>query len=138
MNMLRTRIDLDAIAHNVRVLKRAAGQAQLMCVVKADAYGHGVERVVPVMEKAGADLFGVATIAEARRLRELGTELPIMAWLWDAASPDAAVQVAEALADDIQLVASSLSHLRKPGCTATALSQWIGTRLLRLQKLRLI
>lgn len=112
MNMLRTRIDLDAIAHNVRVLKRAAGQAQLMCVVKADAYGHGVERVVPVMEKAGADLFGVATIAEAKRLRELGTELPIMAWLWDAASPDAAVQVAEALADDIQLVASSLSHLR--------------------------
>lgn len=111
MNMLRTRIDLDAIAHNVRVLKRAAGEAQLMCVVKADAYGHGMERVVPVMEKSGADLFGVATIAEAQRLRELGTELPVMAWLWDAASQDAAQVVADALADDIQLAAPSLDHL---------------------------
>lgn len=111
MNMLRTRIDLDAIAHNVRVLKRAAGEAQLMCVVKADAYGHGMERVVPVMEKSGADLFGVATIAEAQRLRELGTELPVMAWLWDAASQDAAQVVADALADDIQLAA----HIRSPG-----------------------
>lgn len=112
MNMLRTRIDLDAIAHNVRVLKKAAGDAQLMCVVKADAYGHGASRVTAVMAEAGADLFGVATIAEARHLRAVGVELPVMAWLWDAAGIGAADEIAEALADDIQLVAPSLQHLQ--------------------------
>lgn len=112
MNMLRTRIDLDAITHNVRVLKHAAGDAQLMCVVKADAYGHGVGRVTSVMAQAGADLFGVATIAEARRLRALGVELPVMAWLWDATGDAALDEIAAALADDIQLVAPSLLHLQ--------------------------
>ena len=79
--MLTTTIDLDAIAHNTRRLREQT-TAELMCVVKADAYNHGVERCVPVMEANGADAFGVATFAEARRVRELTTK-PVLAWLWD-------------------------------------------------------
>ena len=79
--MLTTTIDLDAIAHNTRRLREQT-TAELMCVVKADAYNHGVERCVPVMEVNGADAFGVATFAEARRVRELTTK-PVLAWLWD-------------------------------------------------------
>ena len=45
MDLLTARIDLDAIAHNTRLLSQLAGGARLMCVVKADAYNHGVARV---------------------------------------------------------------------------------------------
>lgn len=79
-HVLQTTIDLDAIAHNIAVLKRHTS-AKLMCVVKADAYNHGVERCVPVMDAHGADAFGVATFAEARRVRAL-TDKPVLAWLW--------------------------------------------------------
>ena len=98
--MLRTTIDLDAIAHNTRTL-RAHTQAELMCVVKADAYNHGVERCVPVMEANGADAFGVATFAEARRVREL-TSKPVLAWLWD---------VSEAIPEGIDVGVPSIAHM---------------------------
>ena len=51
-DMLKTLIDLDAIAHNVARVKEIVAPARLMCVVKADAYGHGSQRVAPVMEAA--------------------------------------------------------------------------------------
>lgn len=98
--MLRTTIDLDAIAHNTRTL-RAHTQAELMCVVKADAYNHGVERCVPVMEANGADAFGVATFAEARRVREL-TSKPVLAWLWD---------VSEAIPEGVDVGVPSIAHM---------------------------
>lgn len=100
---LVTRIDLNAIAHNTEVLKRQAGDAQLVCVVKADAYNHGVERCVPVMDAHGADAFGVATLAEARQVRAL-TDKPVIAWLW---SPD------EELPEGVELAAPTREHLRK-------------------------
>ena len=81
MDLLTARIDLDAIAHNTRLLSQLAGGARLMCVVKADAYNHGVARVVPVMDAAGADAFGTATLAEAAEVREL-TAKPVVSWLW--------------------------------------------------------
>ncbi|MCM3336994.1 alanine racemase, partial [Bacillus subtilis] len=63
VDMLKTTIDLSAIAHNVRLIKEKVGpEVKLMCVVKADAYGHGAAKVVPVMARAGADSFGVATL----------------------------------------------------------------------------
>lgn len=102
MSPLRTTIDLDAIASNTRLLKQRAGTAELMCVIKADAYNHGVEQCVPVMEAAGADRFGVATFAEARRVQEL-TELPVLAWLWDQG---------EDIPRGIEVAAPSLRHLQ--------------------------
>jgi alanine racemase len=71
-------INLDALEHNARVLRgQCENGASLMGVVKADAYGHGIEIVAPALE-ALVDWFGVASLAEARRLRALGCRKPVM------------------------------------------------------------
>ena len=70
-------VDLDAIAHNVRVFREAAAPAGVLAVVKADAYNHGVDVVAPAMLDAGVEQLGVATLGEALHLREiLGPEQP--------------------------------------------------------------
>lgn len=51
---------------------------KLIAVVKANAYGHGAERVAPVVEEAGADLLACADIEEAIALRQAGARLPIL------------------------------------------------------------
>src|SRR5690625_6597461 len=65
-------VDLDAIAHNVRVLDEAAGAAGVMAVVKADGYGHGAAQVARAALAAGAAELGVATVDEALALRTAG------------------------------------------------------------------
>lgn len=109
MPLLSCRVDLDAIAHNVRALKAHIGpQHRFMGVVKADAYGHGVERVAPVLVSAGVDALGVATLKEAIQLRDIGIEVPILAWLWDAAIGKE--WVSSALAAQVELAIPSLAH----------------------------
>jgi alanine racemase len=71
-------IDLDAIAHNVRLLAEIAAPASLCAVVKADAYGHGDVPVAEAALEAGAPLLAVALVEEAIRLREAGIEAPIL------------------------------------------------------------
>ena len=66
----RAVIDLDALAHNARVLADAAG-VPWMAVVKADAYGHGLGPVARTCLRAGASWLGVAQLAEALHLREM-------------------------------------------------------------------
>ena len=74
-------VDLDAIAHNVRVLREHAGSAQVMAVVKADGYGHGATQVARAALAAGAAELGVATVDEALALRRDGITAPVLAWL---------------------------------------------------------
>lgn len=79
-------IDLDAIAHNLatmtaKVTRHDETRPLVMCVVKADAYGHGMIPVARKLEAVGADYLGVADIAEALALRNAGIDLPILAWL---------------------------------------------------------
>lgn len=64
------RIHLDALTHNLGVMRTRAGGARVMAVVKADGYGHGLERVAAAL--AGADAFGVASLEDAERLRAAG------------------------------------------------------------------
>ena len=64
-------IDLDALADNYRLLDRLSGPAACAAVVKANAYGLGVDRVAPVLHAAGCRAFFVATGAEALELREI-------------------------------------------------------------------
>lgn len=72
-------IDLAALAHNVRQLKRIlAPQTALMAVVKADAYGHGAVTVAKTALQNGASWLGVATIPEGIELREAGIDAPIL------------------------------------------------------------
>ena len=64
-------IDLGAIARNYRSLRERVAPARCAVVVKADAYGLGVAQVAPVLAKAGAETFFVATLDEAIELRGL-------------------------------------------------------------------
>ena len=66
----RAVIDLEAVAHNGRLLAQTAG-VPWMAVVKADAYGHGLGPIVLTALSAGASWLGVAQLAEALTLRSL-------------------------------------------------------------------
>lgn len=63
-------IHIDALRHNLARVRALAPRSKIMAVVKADGYGHGLERVTRAL--AGADAFGVATIADAERIRAAG------------------------------------------------------------------
>ena len=71
-------VDLDAIAGNVRELVAQVAPAQLMAVVKADAYGHGAVPVARAAAAAGARWLGVALVEEALDLRAAGISSPIL------------------------------------------------------------
>ncbi|HXN85118.1 MAG TPA: alanine racemase [Candidatus Binataceae bacterium] len=65
-------IDLRALRSNYHVLRKAAGHADMMVVVKADAYGHGAVAITKALVAEGCGHFGVATIVEASELRDAG------------------------------------------------------------------
>jgi alanine racemase len=65
-------IDLGALGLNYRAMKEAGHGADLMAVVKADAYGHGAIEVTRALRGEGCGHFGVARVCEARELREAG------------------------------------------------------------------
>jgi alanine racemase len=71
-------VDLGAIRHNVRTLKRRAADARLMAVVKADAYGHGAVPVSRTALEAGAGSLAVVTVEEGAELRRAGVDAPIL------------------------------------------------------------
>src|SRR5436305_12451582 len=74
-------VDLDAIRSNVAELRRRAGSAAVMAVVKADGYGHGMVPSARAAVDAGAEWLGVAFIDEALALRAAGLQVPVLAWL---------------------------------------------------------
>jgi alanine racemase len=69
-------IHADALAHNLNVARRHAPDAKVWAVVKANAYGHGIERAYPGLQSA--DGFALLDLAEAERLRALGWRGPIL------------------------------------------------------------
>jgi len=69
-------IHTRALAHNLKVLRSYAPQARLWAVVKANAYGHGIERAFAGLQ--GADGFALLDLAEAQRVRDLGWRGPIL------------------------------------------------------------
>jgi len=72
-------INLDAIAQNVRNIKKLIGEKkELMAVVKGNAYGHDVLEVVPVVLKSGATRLAVARLEEGIFLRKAGITVPIL------------------------------------------------------------
>ncbi|MBE6935501.1 MAG: alanine racemase [Ruminococcaceae bacterium] len=78
-NWTRAEIDLDAIEHNLRVIReRLQPGCRVMAMVKADAYGHGAIPVARCLEDAGIDYLGVANLFEAASLRDSGITVPIL------------------------------------------------------------
>ena len=74
------RVSTEAIAHNAALFRaRIPSKVKLMCVIKADAYGHDAIRVAKRLLQAGtADAFAVAIVEEAEALRNAGIECPIL------------------------------------------------------------
>ena len=72
-------VDLDAIAHNIREIRKITNpNAQIMAVVKADAYGHGFLEVTKTLLENGADRLAVAVLQEGKQLRSRGVTVPIL------------------------------------------------------------
>ncbi|PWK47259.1 alanine racemase [Pleionea mediterranea] len=76
MRPTRAIIHLDAITHNLAMIRQMAPNSQIMAVVKADAYSHGIVQVAEHLSQA--DCFAVACIEEAIQLREGGISQPIV------------------------------------------------------------
>lgn len=109
MHLLSIRINLDAIAHNTRLVRELLGpEVALRAVVKADGYGHDSVAAAQVMQENGADAFGVATLDEAENLVKAGISLPIMAWMWEGTYQNAA----RAVQLGVQLGVPSATHAR--------------------------
>lgn len=73
---LQARINLAALRNNLEVVRRTAPQSQIMAVVKANGYGHGLLRVAEALKRA--DGFAVLNIGEAAALRDAGFKQPIL------------------------------------------------------------
>src|SRR5437763_14023391 len=74
-------IDLDALASNCRAVRARVGAGvKVMCVVKADAYGHGAAECARRLAAEGAEWFGVATPEEGFELRRAGVAQPVLSF----------------------------------------------------------
>jgi len=72
-------INLDAIAHNVKMIKQIVGEsAKIIAIVKANAYGHGAVEVAETILENGVTMLGVGVIDEGIVLRKAGIEAPIL------------------------------------------------------------
>ena len=105
-------IDLAAFRANVATLAAHVGDAALMVVVKADAYGHGVVPCAREARLAGASWLGVATPTEALALRAAGDTGRLLCWLYgpnEDLSPLVAadVDVSAASAEDVSRLAAA-------------------------------
>lgn len=103
---IEARIDLDALSHNVRTLRRQTNGAALMAVVKADAYGHGMLACAAAAQAAGAEWLGTTLPSEAVSLRRAGLTARILAWHWTPGQ-----DLTPAVAADIDLSVSSIRAL---------------------------
>jgi alanine racemase len=75
-------IDVNAIRNNINYLKKKSG-TDLMPVLKADAYGHGLIEMAKILRKLGIKYIGVATLGEAILLRKSGDKGRVLSWLYD-------------------------------------------------------
>ena len=108
-------IDLAAISDNVAQLGRLAGDADVMAVVKGDAYGHGLVPVAGAAIAGGATYLAVAQLSEAMTARAAGVTAPILTWLFP---PDA--DLAAAIRADLTLTAAAPWALAEIAAAARA------------------
>lgn len=101
-------VDLDAVARNYERLQKAAAPAICGAVVKADAYGLGLDAIAPVLREVGCEWFFVANLDEGRRLRRLLTDARIFVLAGAEPGEEAAVRDAELVP-----VLNSLPQIRR-------------------------
>lgn len=105
----------DAIAHNLAQIRKAAPHSQVMAILKADAYGHGMVQIAQQLVGLGVDAFAVAYLEEGVALRQEGICAPILVL---GAVVD--YQIDAFIRHDLQLTASSLYKAR---CISRAAQQ---------------
>ncbi len=114
-------VDLKAIRHNFYQIKRLAGKRnEILCVVKGDAYGHGMVRVATLLDRLGLGFFAVSDIEEGILLRKNGIKKPIL--LFESTLPSHADKIVD-------------YHLTPSVCTwglAARLSQYAKTKKKRI------
>ena len=91
-------VDLDAVSDNAAALCARARGAEVMAVVKADGYGHGLVPTARAALAGGATWLGVALLCEALALRAAGVTAPVLSWLYTPGD-----DLAAAVATDIDL-----------------------------------
>ena len=104
--MRRIEIDLTAICDNYRKLKAHFANQQVVAVVKANAYGHGMHEVAHALEQVGVDALATADLEEALELRAAGIQSRLMCWL---VLPDDDFQTA--LEQDVEIGVSNFEVL---------------------------
>lgn len=99
-------IDLDALRGNLAWIRQRVGPGvKVMTVVKADAYGHGLKPIAGLLMQSGTDVFGVATLGEARTIRSVGPGWPVL--MLGACLPG---EFEQAVKDDVMATVSSLAE----------------------------
>ncbi len=125
-------VDYDAIAANVAVLVARSAPANVMAVVKADAYGHGLAESARAARAGGATWLGVAQVEEALALRDAGDTGRILAWLYDPAAPfgrlvEAGIDVSVGSLDALRALAAAADEAGLPArvhvCVDTGLGR---------------
>lgn len=78
MRPTRCYIDLNKLIHNYNYIKtKLHANVKFCAILKANAYGHGIEAIAPRLASVGIDCFGVACLKEAKRVRDLGITIPV-------------------------------------------------------------
>lgn len=126
-------IDLSAIAHNVRELRRITEpRARLMIAVKANAYGHGTVPVARAGLENGADQLGVARIEEGIELRRAGIRAPILVFGYTPAGLAPALVDHDLTASVFSLQGAALLDAAVPGDRRLAVHLKVDTGMGRM------
>lgn len=111
-------VDLGVLKENLSTIKTFVSPSKVMAVVKANGYGHGLERTALCLQGAGVDSLGVAYIEEAIALRQSGVTIPIL--VFGGLLQD---QLELYIKHDIDVTASSVSKLEQIEATAARLKR---------------
>ena len=111
-------IDLDQLSGNVQALRKQAGDARLLVVVKANAYGHGAVQTARAAVEASAWGLGVASLEEGEELRRAGITAPVL-----VLSSSAAAQAARLVQSDLRVTIGTLELGAALSLAATKLNR---------------
>ncbi|MGC9365006.1 MAG: alanine racemase [Fidelibacterota bacterium] len=100
-------IHLDHLVHNLNQIRKKVVPADVMCVVKADAYGHGAVEVTKRLVREGVEYFAVARLSEALELRNTGVEENIL--IFGSLFPD---EIETALKNGIQITVTDYGDIQ--------------------------
>ena len=121
---LYAEIDLDAVKHNYFTARASCPGKAVMCVIKANAYGHGAVELGTLYESLGAEMLAVSNVEEGMELRRAGISIPILNLGY------APAECADVLAkENIEQCLLSLDHARALSAAAKAAGVTVNVHL---------